>query len=670
MSKLIQTALRSFLRSFKQFKRKVLNRKVLSQTQSEIKADANNKGVRYFQLFFSLIALLMLFRIIDLSFFGSAPSVSNYKSDYRAKITDVNGNVLAYSELRYNVYFDARKEITAEERVALIDFFNIDNQQLDDLISKKKVILVKRFATKNYVNSLSRINRRNIFLVDKVLERKYPYNDLLSHSLGFVGYDQKGLSGLELAYERDLTEKDLVAAGEGVDKQIVLNINKDFQKEVEEILKKNVTQNEAVSGSIIVQEVNTGKVIALANYPSFDLNQFYKYNNKQFRNLSTSTIIDPGSIFKVIFSAYLMENFQIPANEKRYFCEGYYELENGERIKCHARHGSVSLEDIIKFSCNSGIIEAMEIVSNKEMYEFLSRLGIGEKSGIDLPGEVRSRMPKLNEWGLRTRATIPLGQGLSISPIQLSSIFSAFIGNGEILQPRIVEGIGFESSAGGDRFFSEPERVVARAVDEQTVQNIIKLLVLGTVKGSTGNSARNTGLEEVFGKTGTSQLVNYISGGYYTDRYDSIFAGGYPSTSPQYSVLVVINQPKKEYYGGKVAAPIYAEVIEELIFYYGLNNERVVEYFGNSIDENIYDNDNDESIVGLYGDLMPDLVGLSLRESLVIIDNLKKSNQPKSNQPSDEALNLNISGNGYVFRQEPLANESLKSYTNINLYLR
>ncbi len=633
-----------------------LENKFIQYKKTTTKNEYNSKVFSVY-FFFVLILLLIFFRIIYLN-------VTNFKFNFtadeksfkRALIVDDEDNVLAFSEPRYNVYLNGKTSTLAQTEIAPIaDELNLKEENIAKIMEEKKIVLLKRFTTQNYVKEILKINKDNLFLIDKVNYRRYPYKSLLAQTLGFVGHDGKGLTGLEFKYEDELKYND----DEVSDKKVVLNVNKDFARELEIILKNSVIQNEAKSGSIIVQEIDTGKVIGIANYPSFDLNNFVKQNQYLFKNLSISTTIDPGSIFKIIFIGYLIEKFNLDVKEKKYFCRGYYELENGEIIKCHAHHGEVSLEDIIKFSCNAGIIEATEIISNEEMYAFLKKMLIGEKSDIDLPGEAKSKIPPLNEWGLRTRATIPLGQGISISPIQLSAIFSAFIGDGKILQPQIVKEIQFTKNGYEKNNLITKPKVMSEVIKESTAQDLVELLILGTIKGSTGSSSRSTGLQEVFGKTGTSQLVNLRSGGYYIDRYDSIFAGGYPSSDPKYSILVIVNEPKKEYYGGKVAAPIYAEVIEKLIFYYQLTNERIIEKYNQElIAQNVYN----EKVVSLFGDTVPNFMNLSLRSSLELFANFKKV--------ANKKIKLKTEGNGFVFKQTPPASSEIKDNDEITLFFK
>ncbi len=625
------------------------------QHQKDVRKSSYNFRVIFIYFCFTFLLLAVGVRIIyfKVNSFNVKKNADNHLA--RGQIVDSQNNVLAFSETRYNVYFNGKKSNIQElDIVNLIDTFNLKREKLEEFIADRKVVLLKRFASKNYVQEVLKINQNNLLLIDKVEYRRYPYKNLLAQTLGFVGYDGEGLSGLELEYN-DVLEYN---PDEIKSKKIAININKDFQRELELILQKAVIQNGAKAGTIIVQEIYTGKVVGIANYPTFDLNQFNSTDKRLFRDLSVSTIIDPGSIFKAIFSAYLMEKHNVDPTEKKYHCKGYYELKNGEIIKCNAHHGDVSLEDIIKFSCNAGIIQATEVISNEEMYAFLKKLFIGEKLGVDLPSEVKSQVPPLEEWGLRTRATIPIGHGIAVSPLQLSAIFSAFIGNGNMMQPQIIKGVQLEQGYQQNDILAEP-KVLAKILKEETTSKLVDLLVLGTLKGSTGSGARNTGLEEVFGKTGTSQLVNYTSGGYYTDRYHSTFAGGYPVSSPKYSILIVINTPKKEYYGGKVAAPLYAQVVEKLIFHYRLPNERVIQKYDQQlIQQNIYN----ENVVELFGDLVPNFSNLSLRNSLVLFGNLKKA--------SGKDISINTEGIGYAYKQIPRANSSVTNNAEITIYFR
>lgn len=619
-----------------------------------------------------ITGIIILVRVFNLTFF-SPVITGGSQTQKRGLIKDIENNVLALSEESYNLYYNPRENtLSSDEIRKLIQI--IPNLNTAEVATKLKVsesipknqrrtFLLKRFTDKDTVNEIQKINTTlNIgfkgIQVDKIFQRIYPYDSLLSQTLGFVGYDGSPFYGIEDYYDGFLRYVPL----EGYEKAIALNIKIEFQKKLEDLIIQSVRENNADYGSIIVQKINTGRIIGLANYPDFNPNNFVKYPTASFLNRANSFLVEPGSIFKIFFIAYLIEKFNPSLTEKKYHCKGYYELSNGEVIKCHDTHGDISIEDIIKYSCNSGIIEATEDLTPEEMFNFMRRFAIGDSHGIDLPSESKGLILNQKDWGVRTKATIPLGQGLALTPLHLINIFSALIGNGYLYQPKIARYLEeYENGKLLNRKEIQPE-IINKIISEEVSKKIVSLLHYGTIKGSTGYSSRNTGFEQVFGKTATSQLANLSSGGYYTNRYHSMFAGGYPLNNPQYAVLVVVSQPSKEYYGGKVAAPIFANVIEALNKHYNLTAERNVESYRNLIlEENVNDEYVEENLV----DQVPNLIGLSIRKAVALMEDFKKVQTERNIK-----VTYKLSGSGFVAKQSPAPGTQVKDQVNFKLIFR
>lgn len=621
------------------------------------KPNKNNKRIHIVLSIFGLIIFLIILRLFQLTFFEKGIT-HNITPNKRSSIVDIKNSTLAFSEERYNIYLSGKKAPLSQNQISNLSRIFYQNKKIIARINQaqkdKKVILLDRYTTKETFNKIKKINLPSV-LIDKVLYRHYPYNQLLSQTIGFVGHDGSGFYGLEYKYNNFLNYQ----ADYSIEKKLVLNINSDFQRKIEKIIKKSIIKNNATYGNILVQEVKTGRIIAIANYPQINLNKFKESSQESYLNKAVSYLVEPGSIFKIFYIAYLMEKHKFSLSEKRYHCKGYYELPNGEIIKDHGVHGDVSIEDIIKYSCNAGMIQAIEKLEPNEMYNFLTRFKIKENHGIDLPNETKGLIVPLKNWGLRTKATIALGQGLAITPLYLINMFSALIGNGYLYSPKIVR---YKELYRSGELIEREEivpRIINKVISSEVSQKVTKLLHFGTIKGSTGYSSRQSGFEEVFGKTATSQLADFTKGGYHTNRYHSMFIGGYPIQNPKYSVLVVVSQPQKEYYGGKVAAPIFSKVIEELAQYYELNSERTIEKYKNFL---IEENPSDEFIEEKLYRKIPNFHGMSIRKAVVLLEDFKKIQAKKGVQ-----VGYKIKGNGFVNTQTPPPESFIKKNQTIIL---
>ena len=371
-------------------------------------------------------------------------------------------------------------------------------------IESKKISLLKRYASKEQYREISKLKSKSI-LVDDVFQRFYPENSLLAKTLGFSGDDAIGLYGIEFYYDDFLSFKE---NSDFLNKTLHLNISKRLQKKIENQLDVYLKSIKATKGIVIVQDVETKNIIALVNLPHFDINHFKQYKKTMFANEAISSAIEPGSIAKIFFTAYLLEKKKITLTNQ-FYCEGYYEINKEEKIKCSQKHGRVNIEDILRYSCNTGIIKACESLKNKEIYQWLKNLSLGEKIGIDLPAENTGILPAKKNWDLRTRALIPIGHSINMTPIQIINLFSSMISDGILYSPKVARLFQWRRSVDHQH---ETEAIVSNPirpiVSPQTVAEIIALLRFGSDEKSTGYLAQKNNPFSVIGKTSTSQLIS------------------------------------------------------------------------------------------------------------------------------------------------------------------
>lgn len=595
------------------------------------------------------------------------------KSIKRAEIEDRNGHTLAYSLLRYNIYYNGRKDLTinqtSKRRIAKL--LNIDIGLIEEAIEEKKVVLLSRYANKEIFQKIYAL-RLPTLLTEKVLAREYPEGSLMAQTLGFMGYNGVGLTGIENSYQPVLRIDDKEAWQSG-DLKLRLTIDRDLQYTIERRLRAALRKHQAKFVTAIVEDVNNGEILAMATAPSFNLNNFTQTDQRLFYNPATSQLLEPGSVFKAFSLGKLLndhteQDWDQFLSEKRYFCPGYYVTKNGETIQCTGIHNDVSLYDIIRLSCNAGMMQAMESYSINELHSYFTSLKIGRKTGIDLPGESWGILPPSNKWGSRTKATITIGQGVAITPIQLINSFSTLINGGNQTTPHLAKELRYYQTGVLIKKKEVAKKITPNIINEKVSKALVDALVYGTTRDSTGQASRKTGLNKVFGKTGTSQKVNLIEGGYYTNRYDSIFAGGYPKEDPQYAVLVLLSEPKKQYQGGLAAAPLFAEIVDDIVRTRSINKERKIETIEN---KKINQPRSDEIISQILNGLqinqytrVPDFHSLSLRQVLLLLEEIKNGRKALG-KPFDYRL----LGSGYVIKQSPPAGELFKDDETLIIYL-
>ena len=509
----------------------------------------------------------------------------------RGKITDRNGVVLADNRTAYTVFARSNavkdKENTA---LQLSQSLDMDYQSLYDKLTKKKaseVTLAKK-VDKSYVEQLSMQSLDGIYYSrDNV--RTYPKNDALSQVIGFTSSDNVGLTGLEkyydqylsgkngeLLYETDLVGveiKDSVAtylpAEDGYHLQLTIDYG--IQELVENVLEKTATVYSPVSAECIVLDVNTFEVLALGNYPTFNLNEIPRNDtellNQLTRNRMVCDIYEPGSTFKIITSAANIEE-HLQGNPKAFstryvFNSSRTRAVDGTTVKCwsnHAngKHSNQTLAEALNNSCNPCFTDMALSLGKETFYQYLSAFGFGTKTGIDYSGEAYGLlMPKEAVRGCDL-ARIGFGQTIAVSGIQLACATASAVNGGYYYTPRLVKKIYAEDGYVLQEKDAELQR---RTISEEASKTLAGMLE-GVVTNGSGKKAYIEGYR-VGGKTGTAQ--KFEDGRIAAGKYVSSFVGFFPADKPQYLVLVIVDEPQGAYYGSVVAAPCAKEIFEGII---------------------------------------------------------------------------------------------------------
>jgi cell division protein FtsI/penicillin-binding protein 2 len=461
-------------------------------------------------------------------------------------------------------------------KISLI--LNLETKEvLDKLNQKRPFVWIKRKLNETEVEEIKKLNLEGLDFL-KESKRFYPKQYLASNLMGFVGIDNQGLEGLELFFDQELKglpglvvlERD--ASGDEIPlsikelnthrdgNSIVLTIDEFIQYITEEALDKAFQKYKAKAGVAIVVEPKTGEVLAIAVRPSYDPNYFNKYALDLWRNLAITNTYEPGSTFKIVTIATALEEGVVKLDDQ-FYCKGWTNY-NGHIFHDIHQHGSQNLTDIVKNSCNVGVIQVGTRLEQKVFEKSIRRFGFGTLTEINLPGEVNGLIRSSKDWSKISLASISIGQEISITPIQLIMAISAIANRGTLMKPLIVKEI-LDSNQNSVKVFKP--KPVRQVVSVETALTMTKILEQVVIDG-TGMEAK---LDEyqVAGKTGTGQIFDFATGKYSNSAYVSLFVGYVPAENPKISILILLDQPKGSYYGGTVAAPVFKEIASKVLPY-------------------------------------------------------------------------------------------------------
>lgn len=580
----------------------------------------------------------------------------------RGVIYDRNGEKLAVSIMANSVCADPSKiadPVRAAGQVA--EILNVNNQAVFKKISTPKSFcwLARKISPEQAV-SVENADIEGVFLV-KEPKRFYPNGELAAHLLGFVGMDARGLEGLERKYDESLKGKPekLAWARDAKGKKLFLRVEKSEAKKDENInlvltidsriqylvetsLKEAVLDKGAKGGLAIVMDPKTGEILALANQLGFNPNNVDGLKPERWRNHAIADYYDPGSTFKPFLVAGAMEE-KIVRETDKFFCEnGNYKIANRVIHEANKkRHGTLMVKEILKYSSNIGSAKIAQKMGKEKFYDYIQKFGFGEKTGIDLPGESPGSVRPVRNWVPVDTAMIAFGQGVSVTAIQLITAVSAIANNGVLMKPYIVRGIADNNNHLVKLY---TPTVVRKVISPDVAKRLTNMLteVVGADDG-TGKNAKIVNVA-VAGKTGTSQKFDAARGVYSSERVRTSFMGFFPADNPQVAILVILDEPQRDKWGGVASAPVFKKIGEQILncFKTNIRETPVFEKDTNKVQlvsaqqtltpQNIDDNDDST---------MPDFSGLTIREAM------KKAKA--------ESIELKISGNGWAVRQYPEA---------------
>lgn len=552
--------------------------------------------VAVFFIMMFLIGRLVYLMIFCSEYYGNkAENLHERERDIKAargKLLDANGTVLATNKSVCTISV-IHNQIEEPEKVIemLVKELGIPEETARKRVEKVSSIeRVKTNVAKETGDAVRAYGLSGV-KVDEDYKRYYPYGTLASKVLGFTGADNQGILGLEVKYDEylqgtngkiltltDARGIEIENAGEsrlepvnGYD--LCLSLDRNIQMYCEQAAKKVCTKKSADSVSVIVMNPQNGELMAMVNYPEFDLNDPFtlagdtgetvsaeeKQNllNKMWRNQCISDTYEPGSTFKIITAAAALEEGVVKLDDT-FYCPGYKIVED-RRIRCARTtgHGAETFETGIMNSCNPVFMELGERLGAENFAGYFKQFGLLSKTNIDLPGEAGTIMHKTENIGPVELATISFGQSFQITPIQLVTTVSSIINGGTRVTPHF--GVSVQDADGNTvkTFSYETHENICTAETSETMRSLLEKVV----SEGTGKNAKIEGFS-IGGKTATSQTLPRSD-----HKYISSFLGFAPADDPQVLVLVVINDPQGIYYGGTIAAPVAKEIFENILPY-------------------------------------------------------------------------------------------------------
>jgi cell division protein FtsI (penicillin-binding protein 3) len=502
----------------------------------------------------------------------------------RGTIYDRMGRELALNLDLESLYCDP-EAITAdkEDIRKLASFINKEpGKILANVPDDGRFVWIRRKLSPEIADKVRSLDIEGLGFITEA-KRVYPKRELASHIIGCVGIDNQPLEGIELKFDKYLTAKggkvllERDASGKtlssGVNSEakgnnIVLTIDEVLQRLVEKELDRAMGQWKAAAASAIMMDPYTGQILALANRPSYDPNQGGSTPVSAKRNRAITDCYEPGSTFKIIIGTGTLEEKLVTPNTLFDVSNGGIEV-GGKTIRDVHKYGVLTFKEVIQKSSNVGSIMAGMKLGKENIYRYAKLFGIGQKTGIDLPGEVSGWISKPGQWSGTSLGAIPIGQEVAVTPLQMLRAYSAIANGGFLVRPYVVsEIISPDNRTLASFRDTEPQRILT-AKTAETFKDILKSV---TEEGGTAKSASVDG-NQVAGKTGTAQMIDPVTKRYSRDKYVSSFVGFVPADNPRLAMIVVVYEPRGQIYGGVVAAPVFREISRQALSYLNVPRE-------------------------------------------------------------------------------------------------
>ncbi len=545
----------------------------------------------YFLAFLSILwASVLVLRLVQLQVIDHAKLKANAIQQNqninkikpkRGSIFDRNMTILARSVPRYSVF---TQPLEGESRAAHWTRVKKAGRILRLNSSKLRSIKAQIDKDANFIwlarkteeitaNKVIDANINGIYLMEEN-KRFYPQGKRAAHVLGRVDIDERGVSGIEYRYNTVLHGIE----GEGLisrdakrrryhfetlkvpvdGRDLVLTLDETIQYIAEKELQNAVLQSRAGWGSVIISEPSTGEILAIANFPSYDLNHPPNPPMKLDRNKAVHHTYDPGSTFKIVTVSAAVENKSVGFGET-FDCTPGYVVYAGNTFWDHERLGVLTFRDVFVHSSNVGSIFIGQRIGEENLFRAIRQFGFGQRTGIDLPAEERGLLNPLKDWTKISVASHSIGYEISVTPIQMLQAINVIANQGLIVPPHTVKHI-----EGAVEETPSPQ-IFQRAISNETAA-IVRSILIDVVASGTGIPAQIPGYT-IFGKTGTAQKYDREAKRYLSTAHIASFVGVVESDRPLFSMIVIIDDPKGHFYGGQVAAPVFREIAKSILNY-------------------------------------------------------------------------------------------------------
>ncbi len=501
----------------------------------------------------------------------------------RGTIFDRNGRVLAMSVRSYTFFADPKMSPGPDEIAQKLKTVNI-------ALNSKSIDWNKKTS---YLPLLDNLDAKTVEKI-KALEikgtnfnpeyiRKYPEGRMACQLLGVVGLDGEGLSGVEFEYNkelvgdkqsysflrdglgREITEK-FVDASQMKGADIYLTIDRNLQYIAEKALEKAQKKLNPKKAVAIIQDPGTGEILAMASLPNFDPSDFSK-SRGLLKNIAIGDIYEPGSTFKIVAMTGALEEKVARPQDKIYCENGSFEVYDHE-IEDHEKEGMLTVQQVMEKSSNIGMAKLGQKLGKERLFQYIRQFGFGTKTGIDLPGEARGLIRPPEKWSGLSNYILSFGQEIGVTPLQLTNAYSALANGGTLLEPKLIKSVKTRKEKKDNIEVRQIRRVASAEVVDQ-----LKKMLVGVVEKGTGVYAKISGYV-IGGKTGTAQKKDPVTGQYSTSAHVASFCGIVPMSNPRFTILVVLDEPKGDYWGASTAAPVFKEIALQSLRYLKIPPDR------------------------------------------------------------------------------------------------
>jgi len=586
----------------------------------------------------------------------------------RGDILDRNGNTIAISKTVNSLFAEPvkiqNKEALAKE---ISNKLNLDYKQTFSKINNNRgFVWIKRMLSDLESEKIESLIKRNKGLHFKQENKRvYPYETIAAHVLGYVNIDAKGVSGVERAYDNFLLDENKTikyqrdAKGRRIKADslysvsessnlLYLTVDTALQYHIEKELKNTVETMLAKSGVVIVMDPNTGEILALANYPSYNPNDTANYNDYVWKNRAITDVFEPGSTFKIFTVGVALKNKLIDKDELIDGEGGRFIIKQGRSTKVikeaqNKDYGMMNLDTLISKSSNVGSAKLGLRIGYENLVEGIKVFGFYQKTELDLVGEVRGILRE--KGGTVDLANLSFGQGLGVTPIQLVKAYSIIANGGYDITPHVLDKI---TDSTGNIIYKTNNTKKTKLIEKDIASELIRMLRL-VVEEGTGLGTEIDGFQ-VAGKTGTAE--KFIDGAYSKDKYIASFVGFFPSDEPKYTMLTLIDEPEKAHFASIVAVPLFRKIASYIIQKKNISPQNInlvnVDYKALELNTN-------NNVQNFDQNYLPSVEGMTLKEVL-----------NKINTSIDD---IEVIGSGRIVKQYPLPGTKNEDIKKITLWL-